>query len=336
MQSWLQLTHQTAIVTGGGSGIGAAIAKALCKEGCSVILADVDKNAVQQVADSCTSILERDFNINSDRLDTNNRRHPMARAIPIVCDMTNKYEVSSLIRDADELAKEVSSSVKGSSRIENSYQNESQGKTLEGKRILQPHPVASILINSAGITKDGLMHTISLHDYETVLDVNLKGTFLACQAFCAPPRLQSICDSTMEKGVSIINIGSIISESGNVGQTNYAASKGGVVGLTRALAKEMAFLSSRMMDSKTIGNTEEGIEEALPFVRVNAILPGYISSPMSDAVPQRSQAQIRKKIALKRFGKVDDVANMALFLASTDRSGYVTGECLECSGMISI
>jgi len=319
MQSWLKLTHQTAIVTGGGSGIGAAIAKALCREGCNVVLADVDRNAVQQVAESCTNILEHNFNSNGDGLGTDNRRHLLPRAIPVVCDITNKCEVRSLIHYADELAKAASSSFKGSSRIDNSY----QGDIFEGKRILQPPPIASILINSAGITKDGLVHTISLHDYETVLNVNLKGTFLACQAFCAPPRLELICETPTEKELSIINIGSVISESGNVGQTNYAASKGGVVGLTRALAKEMAFISSRMMDSKKRGGTDESIEEALPFLRVNAILPGFISSPMSDAVPQRTQARIRKKIALKRFGKVDDVANLALFLASTERSGYV-------------
>jgi len=335
MTSWLKLTHQTAVVTGGGSGIGAAIAKALCREGCNVVLADVDENAVKQVAEACTDILKRDFNADGDRLDSSTRRLPVAQAVPVVCDMTNKSEVRSLIRDADELAKKASFGFEDS-RTNNLDQIRGQGGIFERKTISQPPPVASILINSAGITKDGLVHTISLLDYETVLDVNLKGTFLACQAFCAPPRLESICKTTAKKGLSIINIGSIISKSGNVGQTNYAASKGGVVGLTRALAKEMAFFSSRMQDSEESRSTEEGIVEALPFLRVNAILPGFISSPMVDTVPQAAQARIRKNIALKRFGKVDDVANMALFLASEERSGYVTGECWECSGMISL
>jgi len=325
MLSWLKLTQQTAIVTGGGSGIGAAIAKALCQEGCNVVLADVDENAVNQVAESCTKILERNCNADGNRLDWGTHRLPMARAVPIVCDMTNKSKVRSLICNADELAKEFSSQCE-----------DSRTDDLNQNTISQPSPIASILINSAGITKDGLVHTISLIDYETVLDVNLKGTFLACQAFCAPSRLESICEATVQNGLSIINIGSIISKSGNIGQTNYAASKGGVVGLTRALAKEMAFLSCRMQDSKVSPNTKEEYEEALPFLRVNAILPGFISSPMSDAMPQSTQTQIRKKIALNRFGTVDDVANMALFLASGERSGYVTGECWECSGMISI
>jgi len=124
----------------------------------------------------------------------------VAQAVPVVCDMTNKSEVRSLIRDADELAKKASFGFEDS-RTNNLDQIRGQGGIFERKTISQPPPVASILINSAGITKDGLVHTISLLDYETVLDVNLKGTFLACQAFCAPPRLESICKTTAKKGL---------------------------------------------------------------------------------------------------------------------------------------
>lgn len=180
---------------------------------------------------------------------------------------------------------------------------------------------ASILVNAAGITRDGMIGNISESDYDAVLDTNLKGTFLACQAFSDTIRLQELCQTG---GGSIINIGSVVSERGNIGQANYAASKGGVVGLTRALAKEMAFSSSR-------------VENASGVVRVNAILPGFIHSPMTKtALSETNQQRILRQIPLGRFGHPEDVSNMSLFLASSDRSGYVTGECWECSGAISI
>jgi len=180
---------------------------------------------------------------------------------------------------------------------------------------------ASILVNAAGITRDGMIGNLSESDYDEVLDTNLKGTFLACQAFCDTIRMQELCQAG---GGSIINIGSVVSERGNIGQANYAASKGGVVGLTRALAKEMAFCSSR-------------VENTSGVIRVNAILPGFIYTPMTNAaLSEINQQRILRQIPLGRFGRPEDVSNMSLFLASSDRSGYVTGECWECSGAISI
>lgn len=164
---------------------------------------------------------------------------------------------------------------------------------------------ASILVNCAGITRDGFITKMSEQDYDDVLNINLKGTWLTCQEFVSPDRgLQ---------GGSIINVGSIVSEQGNIGQTNYAASKGGVLGLTRALAKEVAFRR----------------------IRVNAVLPGFINTPMAQAVPEPILKSIEKKIPLGRFGDPSDIADLILFLAS-ERSSYITGECIECSGMISL
>jgi NAD(P)-dependent dehydrogenase (short-subunit alcohol dehydrogenase family) len=192
---------------------------------------------------------------------------------------------------------------------------------------------ASILINAAGITKDSFLHELSEENYDKVLNTNLKGTFLTCQAFCAPDRVERLCKE--RNGGNIVNIGSIVSERGNIGQSNYAASKGGVVGLTRALAKEMAFVSNQHKVNKGIpaGSTGEGPHGD---IRVNAILPGFIQTPMTEAVPEQNLKVILSKIPLKRFGKPEDVANMALFLSSQERSGYVTGECWECSGAIAI
>jgi 3-oxoacyl-[acyl-carrier protein] reductase len=149
-------------------------------------------------------------------------------------------------------------------------------------------------------------------------------------------------------GGSIINIGSVVSSYGNVGQINYAASKGGVAGLTKALAKEMALLSWQTATATITGGVNAGrerdkdnddiiVETCIPpTIRVNCIQPGFINTPMVDAVSKKVIAEMTNKIALRRLGRVEDVANLVLFLASNDRSGYITGECFECSGMLRI
>lgn len=196
---------------------------------------------------------------------------------------------------------------------------------------------ASILINAAGILRDAFLSDTTEEAYDQVLDTNLKGTFLACQAFCAPHRIEQLLKNG--EGGSIVNLGSVISERGNIGQANYAASKGGVVGLTRALAKEMAYLSTKIKKDQhlitTTGNsTGNSIGDA--NIRVNAILPGVIETPMTAGIPEVNKKRILSQIPLRRFGAPEDVANMALFLSSEERSGYVTGECWECSGAIAI
>ena len=105
----------------------------------------------------------------------------------------------------------------------------------------------------------------------------------------------------------------IVSEQGNIGQANYAASKGGVLGLTGAIAKEVAYRR----------------------IRVNAVLPGFVDTKMAQAVPEPILNAIEKKIPLGRFGDPNDIANLVLFLAS-ERSGYITGECIECSSMLAL
>lgn len=166
---------------------------------------------------------------------------------------------------------------------------------------------ASILVNCAGITRDNFIGNLSESDWQRVLDVNLTGTFLACQSFLKHST------ALTEGGGSIINVGSIVSEQGNLGQCNYAASKGGVLGLTRSLAKETARRN----------------------VRVNAVLPGFIATPMTDAVPDHVIERIQAKIPLGRMGTPEEVAHLIAFLAS-DKSSYITGQAIECSGMISL
>ena len=177
--------------------------------------------------------------------------------------------------------------------------------------LLQRHSNASILVNCAGITRDGFIGNLSEANWDQVINVNLKGTFLMCQSFLK--HSTAIDTSTSANTASIINVGSVVSQQGNLGQVNYAASKGGVLGLTRCLAKETA---------------RRG-------VRVNAVLPGFIATPMTDSVPEHVLRAIQPKIALGHFGKPQDVANLIAFLAS-ERSCYITGEAIECSGMISL
>lgn len=158
-----------------------------------------------------------------------------------------------------------------------------------------------VLINNAGITKDGLMVRMSEDDWDAVLAVNLKGTFLFTQA-AARPMMKK------RQGV-IINIASIIGLIGNAGQCNYAASKAGVIALTKSSARELAGRN----------------------IRVNAIAPGFIESKMTEVLPDDVKQKMLDQIPVKRFGVPADVAKAALFLA-TDASAYITGQVLSVNG----
>lgn len=231
---------------------------------------------------------------------------------PYHCDVTKASQIQGAIAGADEVATRAVSSTSS---------------------------VASVLVNCAGITRDAKIANLSTNDWDSVLDVNLKGTFLMCQKFCEPRRLQSLLMPVGGTGGSIINIGSIVSNYGNLGQINYAASKGGVVGLTRALAKEMALMSWKSAAAVTsVGGTDsDGVETVIPpSVRVNCVQPGFIATQMVDAVPDKIITDMTTKVALRRLGQAEDVANIVLFLASNERSGYITGEAFECSGMLRI
>lgn len=245
--SWLQMANKTAIVTGASSGIGAAVAKALCHEAsCQVLLVDSDESQLHTIQQECGS-------------SSQSR----------VCDVSKESQVQHLFR---------------------SFPSES-----------------SILINCAGITRDGWIGKMDLaSQWQSVLDVNLTGTFLCCREF--------LNQNSFPDGGAIVNVSSVVALQGNLGQTNYAASKGGVLSFTKALAKEVAHRN----------------------VRVNCVCPGFIETPMVKSVPEKVQDQIRQKVALREFGRPEDVANLILFLASCERARYITGEAIECSGLISL
>ncbi|OQY40970.1 MAG: beta-ketoacyl-ACP reductase [Fusobacteriia bacterium 4572_74] len=160
-----------------------------------------------------------------------------------------------------------------------------------------------VLVNNAGITRDALTHKITDDMWNVVIDVNLKGVFNLTK-FIGP--------HMMTKGSgSIINISSVVGEYGNVGQANYAATKAGVLGLTKTWAKEFA----RKGDA----------------VRVNAIAPGYVMTDILKTVPQELLDKFAKKTMLGRLGQPEEIAKVALFLASDDAS-YVTGHTLSTNG----
>ncbi len=181
---------------------------------------------------------------------------------------------------------------------------EGESVTAGIKAIEKDFGKIDVLVNNAGITKDGLMMRMSEDDWDAVLNVNLKGTFLCTKA--------AMRGMMKQRSGTIVNIASVIGLMGNAGQANYAASKGGVIAFSKTVAKE---LSSRN-------------------VRCNAVAPGFIRTAMTDALDEDVQNKMKELIPLSRFGEPEDVANVVLFLAS-DASAYVTGQVIStCGGMV--
>jgi 3-oxoacyl-[acyl-carrier protein] reductase len=158
-----------------------------------------------------------------------------------------------------------------------------------------------ILVNNAGESRDGLLVRMKEQDWDRVIDTNLKGTFNCCRA--------AAYTMMKQRGGRIINISSIVALSGNAGQANYSASKAGIVGLTKSLARELA---------------PRGI-------CVNAVAPGLIITDMTSAMTEEQREKVLEEIPLSRLGTPDDVAGVVLFLAS-DEAGYITGQVIGVNG----
>ena len=176
------------------------------------------------------------------------------------------------------------------------------------KAVIAKFGTVDIMVNNAGITKDGLLMRMSDDDWDAVLNVNLKGTFLFTRAVARPMMKNKAADGT-QAGGSIINIASVVGIMGNAGQANYTASKGGVIALTKTTAKE---LGSRN-------------------VRCNAVAPGFIQSKMTDVLPDDVKKAYMDTIPLKRFGTAEDIAKCVAFLASPD-AAYITGQIISVNG----
>jgi 3-oxoacyl-[acyl-carrier protein] reductase len=169
------------------------------------------------------------------------------------------------------------------------------------KAVVAQYGKLEILVNNGGITRDNLMLRMKLADWNAVLQTNLTGAFLLTQAV----------SSSMLKARwgRIINISSVVGETGQAGQANYAASKAGLIGLTMSLARELASRN----------------------ITVNAVAPGYISTPMTDVLNDQQRSAMLTQIPLDRAGTPEDVASAVVFLAS-DQASYITGHVLDVNG----
>ena len=169
------------------------------------------------------------------------------------------------------------------------------------KAVAEKYGRVDILVNNAGVTKDGLLMKMSEEDFDRVLDTNLKGAFHTIR--------HASRYFLKQKSGKIINISSVSGVMGNAGQANYSASKAGVIGLTKSVARELA---------------SRGIT-------CNAVAPGFIETEMTEAMPEAARETVKKQIPLQRTGQVSDVAGVAAFLAS-DLADYITGQVISVDG----
>jgi len=237
---------RVAVVTGGGKGIGRAIAARLACGGAKVVLSGRDGAALET---ACGEI-----------------RAQGGEALAVSGDVAKPS-------DAEQLC----------------------------ARTLEAFGRADILVNNAGITRDNLVMRMSEEEWDQVIDTNLKGTFLCIKAFARPMMKQ--------RWGRIVNVSSVVGMLGNPGQANYVASKAGVIGLTKAVAKELA---SR-------------------HITVNAVAPGFIETAMTSGLNEKVREALQAQIPLGRLGSPDDVAHAVTFLCS-EEAAYVTGQVLSVDG----
>lgn len=240
------MTGQTAIVTGGGRGIGKAISIALAKKGVNVVVVGTNFDIASQTAQELIALGVKSLAVKAD--------------VSQVDDVKNIFE-----------------------------------------KAMSEFGKIEILVNNAGITRDNLLIRMKDEDWDTVLNVNLKGTFLCTR--------EAVKIMIKQKYGRIINISSIVAFMGNPGQANYSASKAGIAGMTKTIAKEYA---------------NRGIT-------VNAIAPGFITTAMTETIPENIKNEMLKAIPMNRFGSVEDIANGVVFFASPD-AGYITGQLLHING----
>lgn len=241
------LEGQIALVTGGGKGIGAAIAREMAKNGAVVI---INYSASEGPAET----VKKEITEKGGQAETYR------------CNVSDYEEVKAMV----------------------SY-------------IVKTYGRLDILVNNAGIVKDNLLMRMSEKEFDQVIDVNLKGAFNC---------IQNVTRTMLKQKVGrIINISSVVGLYGNAGQVNYAASKAGIIGMTKAAAKE---LGSR-------------------GITVNAVAPGFIQTDMTESLDEKLKEQMLSAISLGHFGKAEDVADAVCFLAS-DKAAYITGQVLSVDG----
>ncbi|MCX8159546.1 MAG: 3-oxoacyl-[acyl-carrier-protein] reductase [Candidatus Saccharicenans sp.] len=237
---------RVSLVTGASQGIGEAIAEELGREGATVVLVDIQKDKLEQVAFRLAGL--------------------GIRALPYEADVTDSARATQVVEE-----------VLGSlGRIDH-------------------------LVNNAGITRDSLLLRMKEEDWDLVLRVNLKGAFNFARAVLKPM-------FTARYG-RIVNIASVVGQMGNFGQTNYAASKAGLIGFSKSLAREVAARG----------------------ITVNCVAPGYIATPMTEKLPEEVKKAFLDIIPMKRFGLPVEVARAVKFLCS-DEAAYITGQVINVNG----
>ncbi|WP_066315798.1 3-oxoacyl-ACP reductase FabG [Bacillus sp. FJAT-29814] len=242
----MRLAEKVAIITGAGRGIGEATALKFAKEGAKVVVADVNKEDIDQTVQAITEA--------------------GGEAIGMVVDVTNVEQVENMITET-----------------------------------VQHFGSVDIVVNNAGITADAQLIKMEEAQWDRVIDVNLKGVFNVAQAAAKLMKEQ-------KSGV-ILNASSVVGLYGNFGQTNYAATKWGVIGMTKTWAKELGRFG----------------------IRVNAVAPGFIMTPMVQKMPEKVLDMMKGKSPLGMLGEPEDIANAYTFLAS-DEARYVTGTVLSVDG----
>ena len=202
--------------------------------------------------------------------------------------------------DTEELKKELEANGGKALIVKADVTNPEQIENLV-KTAIETFGKIDVLVNNAGITKDNLLMRMSEEEFDKVIEVNLKGTFLMTRA---------VTKYMMKKRQgSIINLSSVVGVTGNAGQCNYAASKAGIIGFTKSVAKELASRN----------------------IRANAIAPGFITTDMTDVLSDEIKETIQEQIPLKRMGNAKEVAELAYFLGS-EQSSYITGQVIHVDG----
>ena len=204
------------------------------------------------------------------------------------------------LSSAEETAKEISATARGYLALGLDV-SKSEDVAVSFEKIVKEFGRIDVVINNAGITRDGLILRMKEEDWDAVININLKGVFLCSK--------EAVKVMVKQRFGRIVNIASVVAFMGNPGQANYSASKAGIVGLTKTIAKEYA---------------SRGIT-------VNAVAPGFIATAMTDSLPDNIRQEMLKSIPVGSFGSVDDVANAVAFLASPD-NGYVTGQVIHVNG----
>ena len=214
------------------------------------------------------------------------------------------FHVVAVARNTDKLAAEIVAQIKDNGGTAEPVACDiSDAKALSDaiEKTIETHGHLDVLVNNAGITKDGLILRMEDNDFDSVIDTNLKSAFVAIRAAA-----RSMMHA---KAGRIINISSVSGISGNAGQSNYAASKAGLIGLSKSVAKELA--------SKNI--------------TCNVVAPGFIETDMTQALPDQIKQKVQEMIPLKRFGRVEEIAGVVAFLASSDAS-YINGQVIVVDG----